>query len=210
MKYNCFIKKIMKELNKFILETEEFQNKNILFLKIDNRGIKEKKIYINKNDNFFCSNLIYSYINNFTEDNLDEIESLKNTNYSFEYIIITLDSFKLNKKHVRTIFKKIKKCTKKGFRVFVCWNNEQNIFSKLIKLSRKNKKRNLTFSDEFLLYDYKYHNRYELNKSKRHCFRRIYFSIMSFYEFLIDMNRFTFMSSHVLVKYIYIPKLKEI
>lgn len=200
----------MKELNKFILKTEDFKNKKILFLKIYNRGIKEKKIYINKNDNLICSNLIYNYINNLTEDNLDEIESLNNLKYNFEYIIITLESLKINKTHVNSILVKIKKYTKKGFRVFVCWNNEQNIFSKLIKLSKKNKKRNLTFSDEFLLYDYKYHNRYELNKSKRHCFRRIYYSIMSFYEFLVDMNRFPFMSSHVLVKYIYIPKLKEI
>ena len=51
----------MRELNKFIFATESFADKYILFLRIGEKGIKEKKILKNS-DNFLCSNLIHNFI----------------------------------------------------------------------------------------------------------------------------------------------------
>ena len=103
--------------------------------------------------------------------------------------------------------KKLKKNSVKNFKLFISGSNQQNIFRKLGKSIKANPRRmNLTFSEEFLLYDYLFHSNFNYKTIKNKYFRKLISLLTILFNYLIDMNRFYFLSTNVLVKYIYVPK----
>ena len=75
-----------------------------------------------------------------------------------------------------------------------------------VLINTNSKKNNLTFSEEFLLYDYKYHNNYNFKFLKNKNLRKFFSFFINLINYLIDMNRLSILSTNVLVKYIYVPK----
>jgi len=196
----------MRLLNKFISENENFADKYILFLKIGNNGIREKKIFIN-NDNFICSNLIKNFIINKNDLNLGKLKKIDHIKYDFDYLIVSFEHNDIKKVDFFIALEEIKKYAQNSFKTFISWNNEQNIFRDSRKLINTNsKKNNLTFSEEFLLYDYKYHNNYNFKFLKNKNLRKFFSLFLNLINYLIDMNRLSILSTNVLVKYIYVPK----
>jgi len=196
----------MRELNKFISANEIFADKYILFLKIGNNGIREKKFFKN-NDNFICTNLIQNFILNKNDLNLGKLKNIDHIENDFDYLIVSFEDNNIKKVDFFFTLEEIKKYTHNSFKTFISWSNQQNIFLKSKKIINTNrKKNNLTFSEEFLLYDYKFHNKCNYKLSKNKYLRKLILLFINLIDYFIDINRFSFLSTNVLVKYVYVPE----
>ena len=98
----------MKELSRFISETENFANKYILFLKIGEKGIKEKKILIS-NDNLLCSKIIDNFFRNTNDICLKKLKRIDHIEFNFDYLLILLENNDVQKYNEIFTSKEIKK-----------------------------------------------------------------------------------------------------
>ncbi len=197
----------MKELSQFISETENFANKYILFLKIGEKGIQEKKIL--NNNHFLCSKMIDNFFRKTNDISLKKLKSIDHIEVDFDYLLILLENNNVPKYNVIMALEEIKKKAVNNFKLFISWSNRQYIFRKLEKSIKTNPRRiNLSFSEEFLLYDYVFHNNFNYKSIKNKCFRKFISLLTKLFDYLIDLNRFSFLSTNVLVKYVYVPKFR--
>lgn len=201
----------MNDLKNFLNETEDFQNKNLLFIFFDKSSINLCN-FLGKDNNLVIK-IIYNFL---TNTSLTKSELLSFTrrrskkNNFYDYIFINSSNGLLNKKIIIKYLKEIKFSFKDGSRIFI----SQKIFTKqkrYLLLKSNNIFENSFISRNLLLYDY--------------CFFRILFrvnnkknlrkKIIIFLTKLLKLNevkkliRFKFLANILLVKYIYIPDFKN-
>ena len=161
------------------------------------------------NDNFLCSKIIDNFFRNTNDISLKKLKRIDHIEFNFDYLMILLENNDVQKYNEIFTSKEIKKNSVKNFKLFISGSNQQNIFRKLGKSIKANPRRmNLTFSEEFLLYDYLFHSNFNYKTIKNKYFRKLISLLTILFNYLIDLNRFSFLSTNVLVKYVYVPKFR--
>lgn len=196
-----------KKINKFINESENYLNKYILVI---NQDIKENIIYmINSKKTINLEDLCNKF--NHEQKDFYYLRDISR-DIKFDFVFIYNASFSIKQNTFKQSISSFERFFKSGTRIFAFYGNSQNIIYYLRKLIFKNlnkysysiKKFNLNSGNNYMAYDYYYFS-YLGNIKKNKIlikFISLIFNILS----LLDLQRLFFLSSNILVKYVYVNK----
>ncbi len=187
----------MNKIRNFISINEVFKSRYILFIKINKSWVKEK--FIIKENKKDVADIIYKFC-------IKKIKPKINTNYFdehiifdkiiFDYIVIFSEEKSINRYALKKEIENLKTNTKKGSKFIICARNNQNLLN-LIKNQNNQKRKNLTISNNLLLYDYIYFRKFRL------------FNLFGDIKKIFILNRFYFFASNVMIKYLFVPEYDE-
>ena len=189
-------KSIINIILKFLNLSEDFLHKSIFCIDLDD---KDNSYYFKNNS----KNLDQSIFFNPKEKNINTFDL--NKKY-FDFIFVYNKNHDLNHKSLKKAFLHLKKYCKRGTKLFVLIRNNRNLKSYLINnlLIRKSFliKTNIYCHSSYLVYDYFYYFYPKRLYNKRtNIFIEFIYEIVNF----IDLQRFKFFSSNLIIKYIYVP-----
>ena len=186
-----------KIIKNFVNESEDFIDKSVLTIDLDNKNI-------------------FYYFINYGESSIDEAVFVKSrkkilkefnplNNFEkklFDIVFIYNSNHNLDHKSLNDFFPSIEKYCVRGTKVLVLLRNKENIFFKRIFFNKFNlKKINIKSFKKFLVYDYFYYFYPKKLYSRANKLLNFIFKIINY----LDLQRFKFFSSHVIIKYIYVP-----
>ena len=196
-----------KKINKFINEGEDFSDKFILVINLDNQG---SLFYL------FNTKTIVNLENIFNRLNYDkkDLAYLENNakDIKFDIVFIYNSSFSLHQENFLNSISGLQRFFKSGTRVFTFKKNKQNFiyflkkfFKELNHTSYSLKGINLNSGKNYLVYDYYYFLYFGEIKSKKNITSRFLATLFNILN-IFDMQRMFFLSSNILVKYLYVKK----
>jgi len=196
-----------KKINKFINEGEDFSDKFILVINLDNQG---SLFYL------FNTKTIVNLENIFNKLNYDkkDLAYLENNakDIKFDIVFIYNSSFSLHQENFLKRISGLQRFFKSGTRVFTFKKNKQNFiyflkkfFKELNHTSYSLKSINLNSGKNYLVYDYYYFLYFGEIKSKNNITSRFLATLFNILN-IFDMQRMFFFSSNILVKYLYVKK----
>ena len=196
-----------KKINKFINEGEDFSDKFILVINLDNQG---SLFYL------FNTKTIVNLENIFNRLNYDkkDLAYLENNakDIKFDIVFIYNSSFSLHHENFLKSISGLQRFFKSGTRVFTFKKNKQNFiyflkkfFKELNHTSYSLKSINLNSGKNYLVYDYYYFLYFGEIKSKNNITSRFLATLFNILN-IFDMQRMFFLSSNILVKYLYVKK----
>ena len=186
----------LKKISKFINESEDFSGKSILLINLDNR---ENYLYLENLEKQVDLKYLFEKFNTSSSD----ISDLKN---KFDFVIVYNSTLSIIQEKFLSDIIYFENYFKNGSRVFVFYKNKQNFFNYiknliLNKLTKNSllKKKNLNSNERFYTYDYFYFS-YHINMKFLFFLKFILIWISN----SLDLKRFFFLSSNILVKYLYL------
>lgn len=190
-------RKNLKTISKFINESEDFAGKSILLINLDNR---ENYLYLENLEKQVDLKYLFEKFNNSSSD----ISDLKKN--KFDFVIFYNSTLSIIQEKFLSDIIYFENYFKNGSRVFVFYKNKQNFFNYiknliLNKLTKNSllKKKNLNSNERFYTYDYFYFS-YHINMKFLFFLKFILIRISN----SLDLKRFFFLSSNILVKYLYL------
>ncbi len=196
-----------KKINKFINDGEDFSDKFILVINLDNQG---NLFYLYNTKTILKLENIFSKLNN-DKKNLDDLEN-NAKDIKFDIVFIYNSSFSINKDTFLKSISGLQRFFKSGTRVFALKKNKQNLsyflkkfFKRLNQTSYSLKSINLNSGKNYLVYDYYYFLYFGEIKSKNNICSRFLATLFNILN-IVDMQRLFFLSSNILVKYLYVKK----
>ena len=187
----------LKKISKFINESEDFSGKSILLINLDNR---ENYLYLENLEKQVDLKYLFEKFNTSSSD----ISDLKKN--KFDFVIVYNSTLSIIQEKFLSDIIYFENYFKNGSRVFVFYKNKQNFFNYiknliLNKLTKNSllKKKNLNSNERFYTYDYFYFS-YHINMKFLFFLKFILIWISN----SLDLKRFFFLSSNILVKYLYL------
>ena len=186
-----------KIIKNFVNESEDFIDKSVLTIDLDNKNIFY--YFINYGDSSIDETVFVKS----RKKILKEFNPLNNFEKKLFYIVFIYNSnHNLDHKSLNDFFPSIEKYCVRGTKVLVLLRNKENIFFKRIFFNKFNlKKINIKSFKKFLVYDYFYYFYPKKLHSRANKLCNFIFKIINY----LDLQRFKFFSSHVIIKYIYVP-----
>lgn len=190
----------LKKISKFINESEDFSGKSILLINLDRR---ENYLYL---ENLEKKVDLKYLLDKFNSNSIDISDLKKIKKNKFDLVIVYNSTLSIIQEKFLSDITYFENYFKNGSRVFVFYKNKQNFFNyikKLIlnKLTKNSllKKKNLNSNERFYTYDYFYFS-YNMNMKFLFFLKFILIWISN----SLDLQRFFFLSSNILVKYLYL------
>lgn len=190
----------LKKISRFVNDSEDFFGKSILLINLDT---SKNYLHLENLEKSVDLNYLFDKFNTCNKD-LSYIKESKNN--KFDLVIIYNSTLSIIQENFLCDISLFENYFKNGSKVFVFYENKQNVFKYIKRLifnkSFKNsllKRKNLNSNERYYVYDYFYFSNY-INLR----FLSILKFILIWISNSLDLQRFFFLSSNILVKYLYL------
>lgn len=190
----------LRKISKFVNESEDFFGKSILLINLDK---SENFLYLENLEKNVDLNYLFDKFNTCNKD-VSYIKESKNI--KFDFVIIYNSTLSIIQESFLCDISYFENYFKNGSKVFVFYENKQNVFKyiKRIILNKSSKssllkRKNLNSNERYYVYDYFYFSNYKNMK-----FLSILKFILIWISNSLDLQRFFYLSSNILVKYLYL------